>query len=188
MKKFFNKLIESRINPNQFYILYCIHTGEEAQFVNPFLDMRALRTMEYLDKTNKITQKGIALLKEMDGMMKAPEVKPAHQVSPEFLTAYYEMWPRIKLGSGKYARTDKKSLEVVFKWFFKTYEYSESTILQATAAYLNEYESQNWEYMRTSQYFVRKDDTSDLASYCAIIESGIDPNADNINHFPDKVV
>lgn len=189
MKKFFNKLIEKSISPNQLYILYCIREGQEAQFVNLFVELRALRTVGYLDKYNKLTEKATSLMNEMEPLFDNTPVK--HTSEEEllaFINSYYEMWPRIKLGSGKYARADKKNLQIAFKWFFKTYDYSHETVLAATAAYLNEFEAQNWEYMRTSQYFIRKGDTSDLASYCSIIDSGIDPNEDNRNHFPDKVV
>jgi hypothetical protein len=66
-------------------------------------------------------------------------------------------------------------------------------VIKATALYLDEYEAKNWAYMRTSQYFIRKVDsdksiTSDLANYCGIIEGGGNPDEDNKNHFPDKVV
>lgn len=192
MRKFYNKLTEVNLNPNQLYVLYCIREGEEARFVNIFLEMRALRLFNYIDKDNKITPLGHQVLKDCESLLKVSSAIPT-QVEKDFIDVYYEMWPRIKLPTGKYARTDKKNLEVAFKWFFKTYPYSWDTVIKATALYLDEYEAKNWAYMRTSQYFIRKVDsdksiTSDLANYCGIIEGGGDPDADNKNHFPDKVV
>ena len=192
MRKFYNKLLDYVISPNQLYIMYCIREQLEAKFVNLHVELRALRTLQYLDKNNKLTFLGSQILLDCESMMKVSVTKET-VIERDYLHEYYEMWPRIKLPTGKYARVDKKNLETAFKWFFKTYSYSWDVVLKATAVYLDEYEAKNWAYMRTSQYFIRKVDsdksiTSELANYCNIIESGQDPNADNKNHFPDKVV
>ena len=56
--------------------------------------------------------------------------------------------------------------------------------------YLDEYESRNWSYMRTSQYFIRKQNQdrtfdSDLANYCDMFINGLDTED---QHFKQKVV
>jgi hypothetical protein len=56
--------------------------------------------------------------------------------------------------------------------------------------YLDEYESRNWAYMRTSQYFIRKQNQdrtfdSDLANYCDMFINGLDTED---QHFKEKVV
>jgi hypothetical protein len=83
-------------------------------------------------------------------------------------------FPAKKLGSGKYARTNVKNLESGFRWFFENYDYTWETILKATRKYVLEYSMKNYEYMRTSQYFIRKQGSdksfeSDLATYCDML-------------------
>lgn len=181
----FTEISKNNLNPNQFYVLYCIREGIEARFVNIHLEMRSLRLFDYIDKNHKITEKGIKVLDSI-------KIEDASKdVSKEMIDQYQQMWPNIKLGSGKYARGDKTNLVIAFKWFLKTYEYTWDTIVKATALYLDEYEAKNWDYMRTSQYFIRKvaNDktvTSDLADYCSLIESGA--YKEQIKTFKDKVV
>ncbi len=58
--------------------------------------------------------------------------------------------------------------------------------------YVNEYQSQNYKYMRTSQYFIRKLNPaektfeSELANYCEVYLNGSEDYSDN--HFSEKVV
>ena len=81
-------------------------------------------------------------------------------------------------------------METGFRWFFSTYEYDWKTIIEATKKYVQEYEMKNYEYMRTSQYFIRKQNPdksfeSDLATYCDMIQDG-SSNEENI--FREKIV
>ena len=63
-------------------------------------------------------------------------------------------------------------------------------IIDATKMYVNNFESQNYMYMKTSQYFVAKTDknkvkSSDLADYCDMVRDGVEMED---NHFKEKVV
>ena len=103
---------------------------------------------------------------------------------------YNSLFPVKKLGSGKYARTNIKNLEAGFRWFFNTYDYDWKTILEATFKYVEEYKLKNYEYMRTSQYFIRKQNTdksfeSDLATYCDMLIEG---SSNEQDIFKEKVV
>ena len=90
---------------------------------------------------------------------------------------YVEIFPNRKLSSGKYARVNPKNLETSFRWFFETYNYNWDMIITATEKYVDEYSIRNYEYMRTAQYFLRKQTLdkafdSELATYCDLINSG----------------
>jgi hypothetical protein len=191
MRKFFELISDGCLTPSDFYVLYCIYENMEARFVNRHLELKHLRQFYYLDKNNNITILGVEMIKKVEkvfGMVSHKDTGDERKGIDE----YYEMWPRIKLPSGKYARSDKKNLESAFKWFFKTYPYSWDTVLKATALYLDHYETNGWMYMRTSQYFIRKiasdkTVTSELADYCSTVESG-NTDLGNDNHFKDKVV
>ena len=63
-------------------------------------------------------------------------------------------------------------------------------IIDATKMYVNNFESQNYMYMKTSQYFIVKTDknkvkTSDLMDYVEMIRDGVELDD---NHFKEKVV
>jgi uncharacterized metal-binding protein len=58
------------------------------------------------------------------------------------------------------------------------YNYDWDTILKATEKYVQEYQRQNYQYMRTAMYFIKKviDGTSvsELANYCDIVQNNTD--------------
>ena len=75
--------------------------------------------------------------------------------------------------------------------FLKTFDYNWETVIKATAMYVDEYETSNYLYMQTSQYFIRKQAAdkswnSTLSDYCEIVLSGNDTSQGN--HFSENVV
>jgi len=106
------------------------------------------------------------------------------------LNEYREIFPAGKLPSGKPARVNVRTLENSFRWFFETYDFSWDEIIDATRMYVNEYRDAQYMYMKTSQYFVAKEDknkvkSSDLADYCDMIRDGVSTEDD---HFKENVV
>lgn len=191
MKKFFNRLIESSISPNQLYLLYCIRHKIEPSMINIHAELRGLKLLGFVDKHLVVSQKGELVLQECESMMKSKPDKKKVIVDVSFIDSYLELWPSMKLPSGKYAKSDRKNILTNFTWFFSNYEYDMETVLKATALYIDEYAAQNYKYMRTSQYFIRKSDSdkttsSELANYCDMIERDDIPTTDN--PFEDKVV
>ena len=76
-------------------------------------------------------------------------------------------------------KQNEKTLENAFRWFFETYDFTWDIIFKATKKYVNEYSIKQYEYMRTSQYFIRKQNTdktydSELADYCNMIDNVLD--------------
>lgn len=190
MTPFFSKLADYNISPNQFYVLYCIRHGLTAKNVNLMLEMRVLRSMHYLDKKNALTESAVALIEELVSTSKAKLVKKEIKVEGDMVDKYIELWPTVKLPSGKYARCAKKNLEASFKWFFANHKFTWDTVLKATAMYIDEYEATGYKYMRTSQYFIKKSDTdksvnSELANYCSLVESGVSDTSPFV--FQEKV-
>lgn len=194
MTEIFNVLIKNKITPNQLYYLHTIkHRTVPAKFINIPLENDRLISDGWIEN-NKITSKSIALLDSLDSFFrKSKKETNADIMGHNFfdkLAEYRELFPNIKLPSGKPARTNIKTIESLFRWFFTTYDYEWSVILGATKMYLDEYESKNWAYMRTSQYFIRKQNQdrtfdSDLANYCDMFINGLDAED---QHFKEKVV
>ena len=196
MDEIFEKLIKASITPNAFYILYSIKEKRVPNsYVNNSLETKRLQSEDWLDENLKLTQKSIIFIQEIDGFFKKSKKKTSSALMGdsflELIQEYVEIFPNKRLASGKPARVNVKTLENSFRWFFDTYGYSWEIILQATRKYVNDFEMRNYEYMRTSQYFVRKQNTdkswdSDLATYCDMIINGEEEFDDN--HFKDKVV
>ena len=75
---------------------------------------------------------------------------------------------------------------------FDNHEYSWETVLESTKRYVDEYEANGYKYMRTSQYFIRKQTAaeksfeSELANYCDMLNNGTETYNDF--KFKEKVV
>lgn len=194
MEKIYQQLSQAGITPNQHYVLWCIRAGISPSMVNITMEMRAMG-QEWLDGTT-LTGKALSLLMETDENFKDKKAKNDKELLGDFyekkIEEYRLMFPEIRLPTGKYAREASKNLEVNFRWFFKIHNYDWDTVFKATQKYLDEYREKNWEFMRTSKYFIKKqekngDTTSDLANYCQMIVSGEGDKDANNFPFEEKV-
>lgn len=196
MDEIFNLLIKNNLSPNQLYILYCIkHKIKTNDFVNDALEVKRLQSTNWLEADLTLEGKSMILLQDLDSFFKTSKKKTSTNVMGENfmenIEIYLDIFPKFKLPSGKYARSDKKNLENNFKWFFENHSYSWDTILDATRKYVDEYEVNGFKYMRTSQYFIRKQGSdktydSELANYCdMLLNGGEDPTQ---THFKERVV
>ncbi len=194
MEKIYQVLAARGLNPNQLYVLWSIREGLSPSMVNIAMEMRVMGP-EWLNG-GALTGKALSLLMEIDENFKEKKAKnDSDLMGPDFkqkIENYRGIFPEVKLPSGKYARDANKNLEVNFRWFFKTHEYDWETILKATQKYTDEYRDKNWEFMRTSRYFIKKqekngDTTSDLANYCEMVVSGGGDNDSTGYNFEEKV-
>ena len=195
MEEIFNILITKNIAPNTFYVLYCISKSTKPHnFVQSSIEVTRLKSDDWLDDDLKLTEKSLIFIQEIDSYFKKSKKKTSSVLmGNDFLDkikVYNEIFPNKKLSSGKYARVNVKTLENSFRWFFENYSYSWEVVIKATEKYVDEYSIRRYEYMRTSQYFVRKQNTdktwdSELATYCDLIENGYDEEA---NYFKETVV
>lgn len=112
---------------------------------------------------------------------KKPALTPEQEAElPARIEQYNEIFPeKTKIPtSGKYARSAPRELIDGFRWFLlNNPQYGWDIILQATQIYVDQKRSDNWNYMRTSQYFIRKQNNdktwiSDLANYCQQVLDG----------------
>jgi hypothetical protein len=164
--------------------------------INLHQELRIVKEKElWITEDNKLTPKALTLIDQLENFFKVQKKKTSAQLMGgefgENLTRYLELFPNIKLPSGKMARSDRRNLETNFRWFFENYQYGWEILLKATEIYVNEYQRKNWLYMRTSQYFIKKQEQdksimSELANYCAIVQSGATDVSDHT--FTEKVV
>lgn len=194
MRDIYTKLIKENISPNAFYILHCIKEKiVPSNFVNQKIEIKKLQNDKWLNDDFELTNKSHIFIDEIESFFRKSKKKTSKDLlGDEFMdkiVEYNQIFPNRKLSSGKYARVNPKSLENAFRWFFENYDYDWNTIISATIKYVDEYSVRRYEYMRTSQYFIRKQNTdktwdSDLATYCELIKDGED---ELIDYFKDRV-
>lgn len=179
MQEVFNKLMRAGLTPNAFYVLYCMHYKIiPDKSVNASLEVARLKSGNYLTENLELSGDSLKFIQEIEGYFKKSKKKTSKTLmGDEFLEnikTYNECFPATKLPSGVYARVNVKSLENAFRWFFEEFDYSWEVVIQATEKYVEEYSINRYNYMRNSQYFIRKQNTdktwdSTLATYCDMI-------------------
>lgn len=186
-------LIRNKISPNGLYLLYSIKEKVSTPIINTENVKNLLIKSNWLDADNKLTDKSKRLLIEVEGLFKKVKKQTSDKIMGnnynDMINEYNQLFPKMKLPTGKAARASISNLENAFRWFFQNHEYSWETIFKATTSYLTERKLQGWKFTRNSQYFIRKQSVdktweSSLADWCLMIEDGID---EQDTHFKDKV-
>lgn len=195
MTDIFTRLIQEGLTPNTYYVLHCIREKiVPHKFVNKELECKRLQTDHWLTENLELTSKSLIFMEEINGYFKRTKKKTSQDLmGQDFvknIEKYVEVFPNKKLSSGKYARVNAKNLEAPFRWFFENYDYNWEEIMKATERYVDEFSIRRYEFMRTAQYFIRKQNIdksfeSDLATYCEIIRSGDDEEQ---VYFSERVV
>lgn len=195
MTDIFTRLIQEGLTPNTYYVLHCIREKiVPHKFVNKELECKRLQTDQWLTENLELTSKSLIFMEEINGYFKRTKKKTSQDLmGQDFvrnIEKYVEIFPNKKLSSGKYARVNAKNLEAPFRWFFENYDYDWEEIMKATEKYVDEFSIRRYEFMRTAQYFIRKQNIdksfeSDLATYCEIIRSGDDEEQ---VYFSERVV
>jgi hypothetical protein len=196
MWQLFQIMLKNNLTPNQVLLLFGIKQGVSLpQVTND--DKLALERLGYLTLDNgKYTMSAEAksLIVHLDNYFtKAKKKTDAQLMGQDFvdkINIYREIFPNIKLPSGKPARVNVKMLSESFRWLFETYDYTWEQIIKATKMYVNEYRDAQYMYMQTSQYFICKQDkhkvkSSTLADYCDMIRDGIETES---KHFKENVI
>lgn len=197
MDEIFNRLIKEKLTPNSLYVLHCMKNkvSVSKSLANSDLEVHRLLADGWLTDNLQLSNKSLIFMEELSSYFRKSKKKTSKNLMGDNFSTnikvYNELFPAKKLGSGKYARTNVKNLETGFRWFFENYDYTWATILQATRKYVLEYSMKNYEYMRTSQYFIRKQGSdksfeSDLATYCDMLNYE-GPNED-LDIFKEKIV
>lgn len=188
----FEKLKKAGVPFTTYVIIYHVYMK------HPVKDSTLLKIPEDYFNGKELTAKAIALLESVDSLFYArKKIKLSDVLGDDYmekLKGYVELFPKGKLGSGSYARSNVKDLERNFLWFFQEYAdtYSWETIIKATEFYIEEQRRADYKYTQTSMYFIRKADVnkivkSNLANYCDKIMNGDDFSKEN-SFFKTKVI
>lgn len=183
-KELFDIIERKGLTPSQYYALLCVHTGKQSKTVDTKKILRTLPShwvIVTIGEDYILTTRAKKLIREVEKIFTDKSTNAAASVIGEDYEArlleYLHTFPAIKLGSGKYARTTVNNLKAAFKWFFKNYDYDWDTVIAATELYVETFARNNYKFMRTSQYFIRKQEPdksyiSELAEYCETILNG----------------
>jgi hypothetical protein len=195
MEEIFNRLLQAQITPNGLYVLYCIKNKIKcSDSINFNIEVLRLKSGNYLTESLELSGNSLKFIQEIDGFFKKSKKKTSKNLmGDDFLDnikLYNELFPKGKLPSGVPARVNVKGLENAFRWFFENFSYSWETVLKATDKYVDEYSMNRYNYMRNSQYFIRKQNTdktwdSTLATYCDMIEAD---DYEETNYFKENIV
>lgn len=182
----FDEICKEDLSPNQYYLLCCLHEQVTPKKVNTNLDIRHLKAAGWLTREGLLTHKAIELVSRIEKLYTMSKKLTASKLMgvryKEKILQYNEIFPNIRLPSGKAARSAIGNVESSFKWFFEHHRYTWDTIFKATRVYLDEQALKNFKYCRTSQYFIRKNNISDLADLCHALETGGDIRQSDNNH------
>lgn len=195
MKEFYDFLIKNELTPNAHYVLYCMVYNIPIVGIPYTLEQYKLSLNDYVnehvaeDKTifYTITAKAAHVIHESEVYIcNIKTVKKVNKIDfkdwEDKIKQYNELFPKGKKeGSSISFRTNPKELYEKFKWFFQEYpEYDWDMVLAATEKYIKVFEESNdYTYMQTSKYFIKKDDknrvtTSTLSTHCYNIAEGND--------------
>lgn len=130
-----------------------------------------------------LDEKGKTFVEQIRVLFEIPDEEKQTEAEIKKLSAeYLELWPRMKLPSGVYARVSIVEIEKKMKAFFKTYkgpfkkEYgiklTTGDVILATKSYIVRYTKQNYNYMVNSSYFIQKKEKSSLADEILAMKQG----------------
>jgi hypothetical protein len=176
--KHWKSLIKHNITPNQLFLLDCYKSKIKPVLINEDAELFACVSKELIDEKGELTPKALKVLNDYETLIGKKEKEVAENVlGNEFeakIMEYRDRFPAKRLPSGLAARQNVKDLKERFIWFFKTYpQYDWDLVLDATDLYNEEFEKKNYLFMRTSMYFIKKnngkEECSQLADYCQMI-------------------
>lgn len=194
MWELFQQILKEKMTPNQFLILYGIKKSLSLPLPDNKSDVQQLKSLGFIEQDGSLSIYANKVIARFENyFIKAKKRTSIQLMGKEFLkriNEYRDIFPAGKLPSGKPARVNVKTLENSFRWFFENYDFSWDEVIDATSMYVNSYRDNDYMYMKTSQYFISKQDkskvrTSDLADYCDMVRDGVEPED---THFKEKVV
>jgi len=179
----FDLVCSQGLTASEYYLLASMHQSTTTLSGNTSTALKGLVFKQWVANLSEddtpdyqISERGHKLINKVESIFKVQKEKATKLIVgsnyKENILKYKEMFPNQKLPHGKAARSAYGNLEKNFRWFFENHDFTWEDIFNATAAYINDHQKKNWKFMRTSQYFIRKDNLSDLADMCENIKNG----------------
>ena len=179
---FFNTIAKKNLSLGEYKTLYILHTTNK--FINKDSVTAYLKEHPDMDPfinvEGGLTSAGSNLVKQIDSLFKPiKKIKALDSLGDDYqnkIEQYIDLFPNGKLPNNQYAKGNKKGIEENFKWFFQEHSFTWEIILLATEKYVEDFKVDNYKYMRTALYFIKKltdgQINSDLATYCEAVLNG----------------
>lgn len=182
------------LTPNGLYVLICLQKGIAPQIVDVAEEKKQLSQDGFLDG-DALTEKALDVLARLTYLSRTGRNKTQLKTEDRAKIELYRLlFPPGKLPSGSSSRSSINELKPRFEWFFTQYPqfHDWNLVLQATALYIDEYEPRGFEFMRSSENFIYKQDLNKimkslLADYCQMVLDGATESASpapSIIHIP----
>lgn len=106
---------------------------------------------------------------------------PAKTKVNDWMTEWYELFPKGLKSGGYLIRSGQASCRAkMIKFMRKHPNFNNTIIINATKLYISEMEKVNYSFMQLAKYFIEKDNSSTLESYCEKIMDKVN-NGEEIN-------
>ena len=155
-----DKCSEYDLTPTQFTFLYCMHKGQEFPWSVSRAQLTELETNGWL----KITPEG-PIIREKFLIFVGLTSVTTDEVY-DWIDDWRDLWPVGVKSGGRPVRGDKKGCNAKMKKFVQEYDYTKEEIFEATKIYVFEKSRDNNRYMTCADYFILKNGSSTLASFC----------------------
>ena len=84
---------------------------------------------------------------------------------------YRDLWPAGIKSGGYYVKSGISTISGKLRKFLKSFpQYSPEDVLNATRRYVGESRRDNYQFMKTAEYFIYKDESSVLETYCEVVK------------------
>lgn len=160
------------------------------------LEYQDLQLHGFLQESNsnvmfELTKRGKEFVEKVKPLMQ-PDEKEMENAGKlrDLCERYLLIFPKVKLPSNKYARTNIIEVEKKMKSWIRDYKavlkaqygiiLTDEVILTATKSYVERYAKQAYKFMATSSYFIRKDERSALADEIIANKQGLTQTKSNV--------
>lgn len=161
----------------QYLILRCLYDNNQ-DLLSLFDDNLTSRrfVIQYYELTKKglveesanalgfeLTPNGKLFVEHLDSMNKPPKKEGVSEWFDEWL----DLFPAGVKTGGKLVRSDAKACLKKMETFVKERGFSKDVIMQATKEYLEEFEANNYAFVKSATYFIdKRGEGSELAARC----------------------
>jgi len=198
MKIEFDLLKTSKISPNKYIILSLMGIGRNDlvthmleidyfTYSNCLFDLERnnylTNSLPVLPMGKKVTGAQFKITKKGTDIIDYKSLKTIN-IEESKIESWIDDWrsifPKGKTRNGNPIKGSRLNCIKKMNSFIKTYKFSKITIFKATQNYIDGLKG-DYDYIQTAQNFIEKNRTSNLASYCELIDSGYEEEIETDN-------
>ena len=157
-----NKLAIYGLGADEYIYLYCYMQGVKP----PDVVLKKINTVTLVDnKFIRIVPTGFIPLKKAQSLM---SVVLKSQGVEQWINDWRNIWPEGVKTAGHYVRGDRADCVKKMTKFLEETEYDKDDVYAAARNYIQEKQKEGFKYTMTANNFIKKNDTSALATQCEL--------------------